>query len=67
VSELAPEYEELRRKHETSVPFLEMMQQRDQLRAEKDALREGLIHLIGYHAETGAVPVEKLRALLDAR
>jgi len=66
VTELAPEYEELRRKHGTSAPFLEMMQARDQIQAEKDALRDALAYLCGYHAATGsAVPVDKLRAVLD--
>lgn len=41
------------------------MQREDDLRDERDALREALLHLIGYHATAGAVPVEKLRALLD--
>lgn len=62
---LTPEYEELRRTTGASVPFLEMMQERDRIRAEKDALRDGLAYLIGFHDAAGAVPLEKLRALLN--
>jgi hypothetical protein len=66
VPDRAEHYAELRAKcPQLPDSHWQAMQREDALRDERDALREALARLIGYHVATGtAVPVEKLRAVL---
>jgi hypothetical protein len=60
------QYAELRAKYpQLPESYWKAMQREDALRDERDALREAISRLIGYHVAIGTdVPVDKLRAIL---